>query len=109
MDLYRLSGTSPSEFLPLNLDHVFSHCISLVEWPIRLPKESLPDNRLDVDIRIMAGSDSNDEAIDESNGQDFPRELSFLPRSSTWNKRLSIIRDEGFVDDLLIASKAHLM
>lgn len=105
MDLYRLSGTSPNEFMPLNLDHVFSHCIALVEWPIRLPKDLFPNDRLDIDIRIMAGNDSNEDAIDESNGQDFPRELSFAPLSSTWSKRLSIIRDEGFVDDLLLDSQ----
>ena len=104
MDLYRLSGTSPNEFSPLNLDHVFSHCIAVVEWPIRLPKELFPKDRLDIDIRIMAGNDSENDATVDQNYQDFPRELSFVPLSSTWSKRLSIIRDEGFVDDLLLDS-----
>lgn len=36
MDLYRLPGVDLQELVPLNLEHVFGKCTSLIEWPVRL-------------------------------------------------------------------------
>jgi len=100
MDLYRLSGTTTQEFSPLNLDHVFANCLSLIEWPIRLPESLVPNDRLDIDIRIFASS--NDEGDSDSSADNLPRIVSIHPLSSPeWTNRLHLIREEGFVDDLL--------
>ncbi len=94
MDLYRLSGKSPRDFDPLDLGHVFSSCISLIEWPSRLqafpqllpPEETL----LNIDIRIP------DPTLDE-------RVMSLTSSSeSSWTTRLKYLIDEGMVDDLLL-------
>ena len=102
MDLYRLPGTSLKEFTPLNLDYVFAQCISLVEWPVRLPEALVPDDRLDIDIRILADHISVDFIADQSSEENIPRMLSLTPTSSTWRKRLTAMREGGFVDDLLV-------
>ena len=102
MDLYRLPGTSLKEFAPLNLDYVFAQCISLVEWPVRLPKAIIPDDRLDIDIKILADHINVDFITDKSNEENIPRMLTLTPTSSTWRKRLTSMREGGFVDDLLV-------
>jgi len=102
MDLYRLSGTRSQEFSPLNLDYVFSRCIALIEWPIRLPEALIPEERLDIDIRILPGNNEVPDQDTESMEDNVPRIVSLLPRGSGWSERLRIIRDEGYVDDLLV-------
>ncbi len=94
MDLYRLSGKSPRDFDPLDLSHVFSNCISLIEWPSRLQEfpQLLPPNEtlLKIDIRIP------DPTSDE-------RVMSLASSSeSSWTTRLQYLIDEGMVDDLLL-------
>jgi len=94
MDLYRLSGTSSQDFDSLDLTRVYSDCISLIEWPIRLkpfthllPEES---RLLEIDIRIP------DPISDE-------RTMSLISSShSSWTKRLNDLVDEGMLDDLLL-------
>lgn len=92
MDLYRLTGTSPINFEPLQLDHVFENCISLVEWPSRLESQPqlLPSNahRLDVTISIVPQSNTRLMTL-------------MAPLGSTWNERLQNLLDEGMLDDLL--------
>ena len=94
MDLYRLSGKSSRDFDPLDLSHVFSNCISLIEWPSRLqafPQILPPDETLlKIDIRIP------DPTSDE-------RVMSLASSSeSSWTTRLQYLIDEGMVDDLLL-------
>ena len=96
MDLYRLSGKSPRDFEPLGLAHVFSNCISLIEWPSRLEAfpELLPpeETLLKIDLRIP------DPVSDE-------RVMSLVSSAeSSWTKRLQYLVDEGMVDDLLLTS-----
>jgi len=102
IDLYRLSGTNTQEFAPLNLGHVFSQCLSLIEWPIRLPSTLVPNERLDIDIRILSQEGGADDETTAASADNVPRILSLLPRSSKWTERLQLIRDEGYVDDLLL-------
>jgi len=95
MDLYRLSGTSPKDFDALALPHVFSQCISLIEWPSRLqafPQIVPPKgNLLEIDIHIRP-------LLDERT-----MTLTTLEDSS-WKDRLKFLVDEGMVDDLVIVS-----
>jgi tRNA A37 threonylcarbamoyladenosine biosynthesis protein TsaE len=97
MDLYRLPGSSSKELEPLALPYVFSHCISLIEWPgilsnfseIALSKENL----LDVDITICPLTEE--------------RILTLTTEeNSTWRKRLQNLIDEGLVEDLLLEEGA---
>ncbi|KAG7373439.1 Threonylcarbamoyl adenosine biosynthesis protein TsaE [Nitzschia inconspicua] len=94
MDLYRLPGTSPKDFEPLALPHVFSHSISLIEWPSRLASfdDSIgppKSNLLEIDIRILPSSDE--------------RVLTLTANeASSWKDRLQHLMDEGMVDDLRV-------
>ena len=88
MDLYRLKGETEQEFSPLDLPHVFQNCVSLVEWPERLPEKLVPKERLDVSIEMI--------------GDNGPRKVAIQSHSSRWDERLRSIRIEGYLDDLLI-------
>lgn len=97
MDLYRLSGKSPKDFEPLGLDHVFSNCISLIEWPSRLKgfPELLPPEEtvLKIDLRIP------DPISDE-------RVMTVISSTkSHWTTRLQYLIGEGMVDDLFISAE----
>lgn len=98
MDLYRLSG-QPEDLAPLNLDHVYQNCISLIEWPVRLPASLQPPigRRLHVDIRIQSSNDDDDGGDDNVS-----RVLTMsYPEGSLWQQHLETIRREGFLDDML--------
>ena len=90
-DLYRLSGEQESDFDPLELDFVFTKCISLIEWPSRLPTSIKPPilDRLDINLSILPSTDERQMQLT-------------APVGSTWNERLDVLVDEGLVDDLLI-------
>jgi hypothetical protein len=92
IDLYRLSN-DPSSFRPLNLDHVFSQCVSLIEWPSRLGQYT-PNNRLDVVITLER-EQLNDE-------EDVPRRVVLQPHGHEWKARINALLDEGYLDDLLL-------
>lgn len=94
MDLYRLSGSTAAEFAPLHLDHVFPSCLSLVEWPIRLPSALVPAERLDVTIRLDKGEDQRDVSM-ESIGLKLQH-------------CIDTIRKEGYLDDLIVGSDREL-
>lgn len=90
-DLYRLSGDNKVDFSPLDLDFVFSNCISLVEWPSRLPIEIFPPVacRLDVVLSIVPATDERRMTLRALGG-------------SKWQERLRSLVREGFVDDLIL-------
>lgn len=92
MDLYRLNGTSSSDFDPLDLDHVFHECVSLIEWPGRLVphKELMPPTThlLDVDIKNLPRTDTR-------------RMTLYAPSDSIWIERLKKLVDEGMLEDLI--------
>jgi len=109
LDLYRLSG--PTDLAPLNLPHVFSNCISLIEWPSRL-EDLMPSNRLDIYIRwqhlgdneqrqstdkqVRIDDDSTETTIEDSN---ISRLVTMEAHGSHWTERLQSLVDEGYVDD----------
>lgn len=101
MDLYRLSGVQEQEFSPLNLKHVFSRALSLIEWPVRLPECLVPSDRLDITIHIAAAVDD----VAGDNDDTLARTLILTPRSDAWHRRIQAIQDEGYVDDLLLDEK----
>jgi tRNA A37 threonylcarbamoyladenosine biosynthesis protein TsaE len=87
IDLYRLSGTQ-NEIYALDLDFVFRECISLVEWPSRLPTQLIPPNRLEVRLTILHDSDA--------------REAVLIPHGDAWNRWLDQLVEFGFLDDLIV-------
>lgn len=94
MDLYRLSG-QPQDLEPLNLPHVFESHICLIEWPSRLG-QLLPENRLDVLLRIENDNEDHDE--------DKPRLMSLEPHGRVWRDRIQELVQEGYIDDLLVGN-----
>lgn len=95
MDLYRLSG-SEKGLRPLNLDHVFSSGISLIEWPSRLSKK--PPDRLEVTLTIDSSTDATNE-VDEADSK--YRRMTLVPFGTKWTERLQLLQSEGLLDDLM--------
>jgi tRNA A37 threonylcarbamoyladenosine biosynthesis protein TsaE len=93
MDLYRLSGHI-NDLLALDLDYVFSNCISLIEWPSRLG-EALPSDRLEIHITIP-----DQQVLPEQ--EDCPRQMLLQPFGNAWYERLNHLISEGYVDDLIV-------
>lgn len=90
----------------MNLDHVFSDCLSLIEWPVRLPDNLLPVKRLDINITIS--NDSEEAVLDSSEDEDADenidskaRIMTLSAKSPIWNEQLEKIRNGGMVDDLI--------
>jgi tRNA A37 threonylcarbamoyladenosine biosynthesis protein TsaE len=97
MDLYRLPGASSRELESLALPHVFSHCISLIEWPgilTKFPEVSLSnENLLRVNITICRLSEERIISLTAD-------------ENSTWKNRLQYLIEEGMVEDLLLEEGA---
>jgi tRNA threonylcarbamoyladenosine biosynthesis protein TsaE len=100
MDLYRLSGR-PQDLMPLNLDHVFSNCVALIEWPERMG-DRIPETRLEISMRISSGDigSSNDDD-DDLETEDKVRTMTLEPYGAVWEERLQRLLADGYVDDLL--------
>jgi tRNA A37 threonylcarbamoyladenosine biosynthesis protein TsaE len=93
MDLYRLPGNSSKELEALALPHVFSRCISLIEWPgilTKFPQVSLSNENL-LDVKITISHLSEERIITLT-----------ADENSTWRNRLQYLIDEGMVEDLLM-------
>jgi Threonylcarbamoyl adenosine biosynthesis protein TsaE len=103
MDLYRLPEHTNRQYFMLNLDHVFKNCISLVEWPERLPAELVPEERLEISIDF-AKNVQHDEVVD-SNGDNQCRIMTFNPIGHLWRSRVYDMRYMGYIEDLLIEEK----
>ena len=93
MDLYRLSGR-PQDLMPLNLDHVFSNCVALIEWPERMG-DQIPETRLEISMRISKSSDGGND------DDDLERTMTLQPFGAVWEERLQRLLADGYVDDLL--------
>jgi hypothetical protein len=104
MDLYRLSGSSETEFLPLNLPHVFSSCVSLIEWPVRLPATLVPhDRRLDVTLTIISTDETPSNCGDgDDDDESATRIVCLDSNDSLWSSKLEELRSAGLLDDLLV-------
>ncbi|CAB9522767.1 threonylcarbamoyladenosine biosynthesis protein TsaE [Seminavis robusta] len=98
MDVYRLKG-DPEDFKPLNLDHVFAKHVSLIEWPQRLGSVPVPEDRLDINIRILSDDDDDDAT---ETGSNISRMMTINPRGPLWEDRLKEIVDEGYLEDLIL-------
>lgn len=71
---------------------IFTHSniilgISLIEWPTRLGALT-PDVRLEIYINI-----------DDETGE---RTLTLIPHGEIWKERLLFLREEGYLDDLMM-------
>jgi len=100
-----LSGTKNEEFSPLNLEHVFDNCFSLIEWPVRLPHNLIPRNRLDIDIKISDFGQGPDVAEDDNGAENSDikaRIVVLTAKSPVWNEQFEIIRKGSLLDDLLL-------
>eukprot|EP00979_Chaetoceros_neogracilis_P004817 scaffold838_cov218-Chaetoceros_neogracile.AAC.17 len=92
MDLYRLAEGSPKDLEPLNLDFVLNNCISLIEWSSRLG-EMMPPERLEINFKI-----DPDTMEEEEN----TRYLQLIPHGEKWIKCIETIKEEGYLDDLIV-------
>lgn len=104
MDLYRLG--SRDDLSPLNLQHVFRNCISLIEWPERVSCH-LPEGRLDVHLTILPAEPSGDSSMvngndDDADDPNAPRTMVLHPRGELWTDRILRLVEDGSLDDLLI-------
>lgn len=97
MDLYRLS--EGEDLSPLNLDHVIEECISLIEWPSRLGINT-PNERLDVTITIDKENQISGDGDDEK--EESARILLLKAYGDRWEERLQEIKDNGYLDDLIV-------
>jgi len=59
IDLYRISGVADLETLTLR-EILYGHGVCVIEWPDRLEKEELPENRWDVLFDVI---DENERLI----------------------------------------------
>lgn len=105
MDLYRLSGR-PQDLMPLNLDHVFSNCVALIEWPERMG-DRIPETRLEISMRMSSdttssrSNDGDDDSNDDLETEDKVRTMTLQPYGAVWEERLQRLLADGYVDDLL--------
>jgi len=108
MDLYRLSGKE-EDLAPLNFEYVLQNCISLIEWPSRLGN-SIPTNRLEItfkidpDYQIYYEDDEQDhsEEKEEEEEESLTRILTLEAYGDEWKRRLQLLEDEGYIDDLIV-------
>ena len=72
--------------------------LSLIEWPQRLGSVPIPEDRLDINIRIQTdgGSDAGEGEDDKA------RIITLHPRGSLWEERIQSIQTEGYLDDLIL-------
>ncbi|OWZ05378.1 YjeE family ATPase [Phytophthora megakarya] len=71
VDLYRLNAVTKQDAMALGLAEAFGKGITLVEWPERFDRESVPTERLDVRI-----------SYDENDGE--TRHVEFHPIGEQW-------------------------
>jgi tRNA A37 threonylcarbamoyladenosine biosynthesis protein TsaE len=101
MDLYRLSG-KPEDLLPLNLSEVFANDVSLIEWPQRLGI-MVPSQRLELTLEIISsGVVAAPRSTSEEEEDCMPRRVTLTPIGKHWEDRLSMIKEEGYVDDWIL-------
>jgi hypothetical protein len=79
----------------------FPSGVSLIEWPQRLGKVPIPEDRLDINIRIQTDAESNAEENDEGDDNK-PRIMTLHPRGPLWEERIQSIQAEGYLDDLIL-------
>ena len=106
MDLWRLPEGKIRQLV--DLPHVFTECVSLIEWPERLGDELTPAAHLDVHLAIVGGDGalapeaeaeaaaaSDEEQQEEEEDDDMeddeddePRIATLTARGAVWEQRL---------------------
>ena len=73
----------------VDLDHVFSKCISLIEWPDKLANE-LPSEHLAVYLAMQ--STAGDASANEADAfEDQPRVATLTAVGASWTARLEVL------------------
>lgn len=103
MDLYRLPEHANQQGFLLNLEHVFKNCISIIEWPERLPVDLVPEERLEISFDF-ATKLRHDGTPDMKDGEEY-RIISFNPIGYLWRRRVYTIRYMGYIEDLIMREK----
>jgi hypothetical protein len=103
MDLYRLPEHANQQYFMLNLEHVFKNCLSLIEWPERLPAHLVPEERLEISIDF-ATKVKHDGSVDMKSDEQY-RIMSFNPIGYVWRRRVYDIRYMGYIEDLIMKEK----
>jgi hypothetical protein len=103
MDLYRLSDHANQQYFMLNLDHVFKNCMSLIEWPERLPEKYIPEERLELSIEYASRA-KPDGTVDMEDTEQY-RVLTFAPFGYLWRRRIYDIRYMGYIEDLVMKER----
>jgi hypothetical protein len=103
MDLYRLPEHADQQYFVLNLDHVFKNCLSLIEWPERLPEHLIPAERLEISFDFATKVKYDGTVEIESNKQ--YRIMTFSPIGFLWRRRVYDIRYMGYIEDLIMKEK----
>ena len=99
MDLYRLdtqsNKTNNDRIRPLNLPHVLTHAMALVEWPSRIHPYEWPNDRLAVTVTLQDNDDDDSETTTR-------RRVVLQPHSTTWQQRLDQL--QPYIEDWIVAS-----
>jgi len=97
IDLWRLPEGKARQLL--DLPHIFSDCVSLIEWPQRLG-DDMPAQRLDIHLRIAEDRPLDDapepaDALEDDNvNEQQPRRARLVAHNSTsWQRRLMQLED----------------
>ena len=88
MDLWRLAEGKVTELV--DLPHVFTECVSLIEWPDRLGAANVPAAYLAVDLVHDAPPDDEEEDFDD----DAPRTATLTAVGDAWAPRLAQLAPE---------------
>lgn len=98
MDLWRLPEGKVGQLV--DLPHIFSECVSLIEWPERLVDGEIPAGAgvLEVHLRlddeaaaVVADPVAAAEAVEE--GLDLQRWVRLVPRAHAWEQRLQTLSE----------------
>ena len=105
MDLWRLPEGKISQLV--DLPHIFSTCVSLIEWPHLLGADLMPSTFLDVHLSIRDGGGDSAEGAEarssagtaaadlpEEEAEEEPRVATLTARGDEWERRLEEIRGE---------------
>lgn len=76
----------------------------MIEWPQRLENVPIPEDRLDINIRIE--TDEKGNSVDGGGEDDKARIMTLQPTGSLWEERLQSIRSEGYLDDLILQTSS---
>ena len=87
MDLWRLPEGKVDQLV--DLPTVYTECISLIEWPVRLGADSMPREYLTLNLTISGSAQELSEDAELEDEQ--PRIATFVAQGSRWTDRLPAI------------------